>query len=209
MTKRQKFLKRVQSILKKRHIKFLIPKMMRGFVDRLVSDLYMADYPDRRYMTNIILPNLSKLFPNKVLFVGTRSYTRYYRIYFNNKSCEYCTIDINPEFALFGSKNNHIVGNILEAEHYYPINFFDIIVINGVFGYGVDDADSQNKALEQIHKILKKHGVLLLGWNNDRVDDPLNLDIIKTFFFHDDYFYLPKRKTFSDTTHCYDLFTSK
>jgi hypothetical protein len=114
-------------------MKFLIPKVMRVFINRLISDIYMANLSDRRYMTDIILPNLSNLNPNKVLFVGTKSYTRNYVKYFNKKYCDYCTIDIDIEVALFGSKNKHVVGNILDAERYYKHNFFDIIILNGVF----------------------------------------------------------------------------
>jgi SAM-dependent methyltransferase len=160
-------------------------------------------------MENTILPAFKKLKPGKVLFIGVQNYTKHYSRWFNNDFCEYWTMDILPEVAQFGSKNKHVVGDVLEVDHHFPQNYFDIVIFNGVLGYGVDRPQCQNKALKAIHNIIKGEGILLLGWNKTQTDDPLNLDVIKKLFLYGIGELLPNRKTFSDSTCIYDVFRAK
>jgi SAM-dependent methyltransferase len=56
------------------------------------------------------------------------------------------------------------------------------VLCNGVFGFGVDTRAAQLAALKAMGRILKPGGRLLLGWNTDRVEDPLTLDFVQSCF---------------------------
>jgi len=158
-------------------------------------------------METVILPGLSVMSPSNVLFVGVAKYTAHYAQWFQNATW-YRTIDLRREMARYGSKNNHIICDIVRVnEHFHGI-LFDVVILNGVFGWGLDKVEDQEKALKAIRQILKTGGVLLIGWNVDRVKDPLALEGIKQYFRHSSIGSIPARKVFQDSTHVYDLFVA-
>jgi len=116
-------------------------------------------------------------------------------------------MDIDPAVVTYGSKN-HIVGDVLEIDQFFKQGFFDIVIFNGVFGYGINKLEEQNKAIEMIRKVIKPDGIMLLGWDTDRVREPLELEAAKKYFSHTNIAHLPKRKTFDDGPHVYDFLKS-
>jgi SAM-dependent methyltransferase len=156
-------------------------------------------------MVQTILPTLAKREPRRVLFVGVELYTRRYADFY--RSAEYWTLDIRPEVARYGSRNRHKTASVVEADEAFETGFFDQVFLNGVFGWGVDALDQQEKTLRALHRILAPGGILVLGWNDNRVRDPLQLHEMESF--HHGVEGLPSRQTFPGSTHVYDFLTAK
>jgi SAM-dependent methyltransferase len=174
--------------------------------------LWARAQPDRNYLVKTILPATAKLKPGRVLFVGTQPYTKSYGKFFAKSGCEFWTMDFDPAAAKFGAPGKHIVASVTDVDRHFEHGFFDIVFLNGVFGFGVNDTASQKQTLAAIHQILKPGGILLLGWNTDRVADPM-ADAVGAMagagpvgFAHTAIAGMPARQTFANSTHVFDLF---
>jgi SAM-dependent methyltransferase len=183
----------------------------RSIYERLKWWWWSRPKPDRRYMEQEILPELAKLHPHRVLFVGTQGYTAHYRRHFNvgaaaqTGACEYWTLDVDPKAAPFGAPGRHKTASVTEVDQHFEPAFFDIVLLNGVFGFGVNDPQLQAQTLVAIHQILQPGGILLLGWNNDLVTDPIAGNIAPRGYEHAAVGALPARKQFPQSTHIYDF----
>lgn len=126
-------------------------------------------------------------------------------------------MDILPENAVFGSPAHHVIADILKPDGLFN-GQFDAILLNGVFGYGVDDLAAMEIALLSIHRLLHAGGALLIGWNRGLVPDPLTLGNCRRYFRHTSLFGLPQRISFNSyksvfsrknrlvDLHCFDWF---
>jgi SAM-dependent methyltransferase len=141
--------------------------------------------PARQLLVKTILPAYATL-GGRVLWVGCRRYTQKYGRLFRHKGSEFWTTDIEPSHARWGEKHRHITADLLEIDRQVSADSFDCALCNGVFGFGIDDRLVQQKALEAVAAILKPGGRLLLGWNTDRVEDPLTLECAARCFEADD-----------------------
>jgi ubiquinone/menaquinone biosynthesis C-methylase UbiE len=128
-----------------------------------------------------------KMFPRiknkKVLFVGCAEYTKDYPSRIEKNNNQLWTLDIDPEVAKYGAKN-HIIGDAVEINKYFQENFFDVIMMIGVFGYGINKKEDADKSLENCAKILKKEGAMIIHWSNITGKDmvkPRKLDKIKLY----------------------------
>lgn len=166
----------------------------------------IRDLPDRQALAEIYLPALAKR-GGRILWVGCRRYTSPDYPVLERGGGEVWTTDIDPRAARWGRSGRHQTGDICEADQIFDDLRFDTIVCNGVLGFGVDQPYDQERALAAMAAILKPGGLLLLGWNTDRIADPRNLP---TF----DHFYEPAslsgaetRMRFDTVTHVYDVLT--
>lgn len=131
-------------------------------VSRRGFDLHLNS-PDRYVLEDIIIPNLvaqKELY--KILFLGCNWYTKPYKKYFRK---EYWTIEIARSKSKFGSKR-HIVDTLQNLGKYVEDEYFDLIVCNGVFGWGINNKYDTELAIKQCHICLRKNGILVLGWND-------------------------------------------
>ena len=151
--------------------------ILRGF--KVVSHTVMGwDMPivnhDRYILEQKIIPYFvnSQEFA-KVLFVGCGSYTKHYEKWFGEK--EYWTIDINPMKKVYGAKN-HIVGSMSDLNLHFPENSLDLIICNGVFGWGLNDKKDVEEAFAGCFHSLRKDGVLIIGWDDVPEKKPFPLD---------------------------------
>ena len=167
------------------------------------------DNPARRYMESCILPIVAASAGTRVLFVGCRSYTFHYRHYFLRNNVDYWTSDLDPAARLWGERRKHLICDVRVLDRHAPARSFDVIMLNGVFGYGVDDRQSMNESIGSIHRVLRPNGHLLIGWNQDRITDPEGLPAIDDHFDRRISLALPTRKTFEDHSHVYDLFRAR
>jgi hypothetical protein len=96
----------------------------------------------------------------RVLFVGVQNYTRFYHRFFQSQV--FMTIDCNPEMAKYGATRHQTIDfcNLTEKG-------FDLIVLNGVIGFGLDQPSHISRAVEKISAILNPDGWLVLGNNRD------------------------------------------
>jgi SAM-dependent methyltransferase len=176
--------------------------------------------PDRRYMEEALLPAMEELQPSRLLDVGVDYYSRHYGRRFTSE-CEYWTLDLNPRVARFGSLDRHIVGDVRDLANHFAPGSIDVIMLNGVFGFGIDRTAEQECVVELARTALRQDGWLLIGWDRalagsplvwsegplkEVLKDPLGLAAIRRGFVHKGPPGLPARAEFADCSHVYDWF---
>ena len=119
--------------------------------------------------------------PQKVLFVGVDEYTAWYHRLFPANVFE--SLDIDPLKARFGSPSHHIVGDCSKVLVDGRRGPYDTVILNGVYGWGLDEGDQLFGCLNGIAAILAPKGMLVFGFNEDR--DPLYLLHNKAKYFSD------------------------
>ena len=137
-------------------------------------------YPseDRTILECVILPyyQLSKEHQS-ILFVGSDWYTHGYSRMFARKS--YRTIDPDPAHARYGSQN-HIVDILGHIERYVEPDSLDLIVVNGVVGWGLNAPEAADETFAACHRVLRPGGHLLIGWNDVPAYRPFTLSTIQS-----------------------------
>jgi SAM-dependent methyltransferase len=167
-------------------------------------DAIVARQPDRSYLRRLILPALARDPLRRVLFVGVRAYTRRYGEEFRRLAGGgFFTIDSDPGAARWGEPGRHASGDVRRLDTHYPAGSFDAVVMNGVFGWGVDDRPDMDRAIEAIHAVLAPGGLLLVGWNTDRSHDPDTLDAVARLFAPTAVHGLPARHRVPGVTHVF------
>ncbi|MBR8835178.1 MAG: methyltransferase domain-containing protein [Stigonema ocellatum SAG 48.90 = DSM 106950] len=124
----------------------------------------------------------------KVLFVGCAHYTKHYEKWFTKK--EYWTIELNPMKKIYGAKN-HIVGSLSDLKLHFPDNVFDLIICNGVFGWGLNEREEVEKAFGGCFDCLRQGGVLIIGWNDMPESKPFPLETCESLSQFQPYFFPP------------------
>ena len=163
----------------------------------------IRDLPDRRLLTSAYIPALAAR-GGRILWVGCRAYTASDYPALEQWGAEVWTTDIDPKAARWGQAGRHQTGDLCVIDQVFDDLRFDAIVCNGVLGFGVDSPAAQEQAITAMAGILKPGGLLLLGWNNDKIDDPLNLSATERFFIVGHIGNQPPRVRFDDVTHVYD-----
>ncbi|MDF5723659.1 MAG: methyltransferase domain-containing protein [Rhizonema sp. PD37] len=144
---------------------------------------------DRYILEQKIIPYfLDKQEFIRVLFVGCGSYTKHYEKWFRQK--EYWTIDINPMKKIYGAKK-HIVGSLGDLNLSFQENYLDLIICNGVFGWGLNDRKEVEKAFTGCYKSLRKGGVLIIGWDDTPERKPFPLESCESLSQLQPYFFPP------------------
>jgi hypothetical protein len=141
---------------------------------------------DRKVLDKKIIPLFSNnLSIKRVLFVGCDVYTTHYSELF--KHCDYYTIEPTKEKAKYGSQK-HTVGFLQDLKRYFPPAFFDLIICNGVYGWGLDEQSEIEQAFGACYECLQPNGFLLLGWNDLKEHNPISLaevEALKLFCVED------------------------
>ena len=119
---------------------------------------------DRRVLETTILPFFARQAETRrVLFVGCAWYTRGYRKIFRDQ--EYTTLEIDPRAARYGARR-HIVDALENVRRHFQAGELDLIVCNGVFGWGLDEKAAVERAFGGCWECLREGGIFLLGWND-------------------------------------------
>lgn len=160
--------------------------------------------PSRRFLEDALLPWVRDHYP-KILFVGAAPYTHHYEKLFAGRDGSFTTMDVNPSIAVWGTPD-HIVGPVQEIARFRPPRSFDGVILNGVFGYGVDDPADMRRAVEAIHAVLTPRGLLVVGWNVGLHADPEKLGLYGGLFTRCSESPWQPRLTFESETHVYDLY---
>ena len=121
---------------------------------------------DRQYLEAELLPALARR-PDvcRVLFVGCARYTRHYEEIFEH--AEYWTIDSVRRRRRWGARR-HIADRLERLNRHVPTAFFDLIVCNGVLGWGLDRRSDAEAAFAACDAALRPGGELIVGWNDIR-----------------------------------------
>jgi SAM-dependent methyltransferase len=140
-----------------------------GYLPRFIRRrLHLAtpiDTHDRRVLEQAVFPGyLADPRIRRVLFVGCDNYTaQYERRFFASR--DYWTIEPNPKMRRYGSKQ-HVVAVLEQLNDHFQPGFFDLIICNGVYGWGLDSAEQCEIAFGNCHTCLAPGGHLLIGWDD-------------------------------------------
>jgi hypothetical protein len=169
-----------------------------------VASFEIINEPDRKFLVNSIFPAVKRIQPRKLLFVGCKRYTAGYCSSLGAAGVECWTIDIDAASARWGAGNKHIIGDFQTIESQCDV-LFDVVIMNGVFGFGLDTVEQMERSLAVLWRIVRTEGFIVLGWNSDRTIDPSTLPAFKRYF---DYSLAPPmvgRRLFPSSTHIYDF----
>ena len=161
--------------------------------------------PDRRVMADSYVPALATD-GGRILWVGCREYTLDDYAALEAQGGEVWTTDIDAAAERWGREGRHRTGDVCEADRLFSDMTFDAIVCNGVLGYGVDSPEQQRKALKALAAILRPGGRLLLGWNTDKIEDPVAAGLTSGLFTPTPFAGQAERVRFDAVTHVYDSF---
>jgi SAM-dependent methyltransferase len=161
--------------------------------------------PDRIVLVDAYLPAFARA-GGRILWVGCQAYTADYPARLEAGGGEVWTLEFDPAAAVWGREGRHRTGDLKAVETIFADKTFDAILCNGVLGFGVDTPADQRLALSAMANILNPGGRLLLGWNTDRILDPVSEGIVAHPFIPTTLEGLPQRMTFPTVTHVFDLF---
>jgi hypothetical protein len=120
---------------------------------------------DRRVLEEVIFRHYCSL-PDvyTILFVGVDWYTRHYeRFYFSDK--DFWTIDKSPRRRRYGAKQ-HLTCALEDLIPHLPLEYFDLIVCNGVHGFGLNTREQCERAFNVCHELMREKGTLVIGWSD-------------------------------------------
>lgn len=102
----------------------------------------------------------------RILFVGCAEYTHSYQQLFER--AEYYTLDVDPASERYGSEQpgRHFTASLADVASLFEPERLDLVLVNGVFGYGLDDREEAERAVAGCFTILKPRGMLMIGWND-------------------------------------------
>lgn len=160
--------------------------------------------PDRLTLVDRYLPPIAAR-GGRILWVGCQAYTADYPAWLAAGGGEVWTMDFDADAAKWGRKDFHRTGDLKEVQALFADMTFDTILCNGVLGFGVDSPEDQEAALAAIAKALRPGGLLLLGWNTDRIADPVVAGFAQQAYRQISLDDLPTRMTFPIGTHVFDL----
>ena len=119
---------------------------------------------DRRVLEDLLLPYFAaRPDVDHVLFVGCGWYTRSYAKMFEGK--DYVTLDVDPAKRRHGAAR-HVCDSLARLEAHFPADSLDLVVCNGVFGWGLDERTEVEAAFAACRACLRSGGMLVLGWND-------------------------------------------
>jgi hypothetical protein len=130
---------------------------------------------DRRVLEQIIFPYFLQRGDCKdVLFVGCHWYTKGYNRCFE-ESKNYWTIEPHPSRQRYGARQ-HIRDTLQNLCKHFKPDTLDLILCNGVFGWGLDAKPDVEQAFGASYHCLRKGGVLVFGWDDIDVRRPFHPD---------------------------------
>jgi hypothetical protein len=149
-----------------------------GLIDTLALEPKRIASHDRSILEEIILPYFgTHVASDKILFVGCSAYTQWYEGFFSSK--EYWTIDPKLVKRKYGSKR-HVVDSIANVGRYVAKNYFDVIIMNGVIGFGLNRLGDIEQALDACYEVLASQGILLVGWNETTRRTPVDIRALRS-----------------------------
>jgi hypothetical protein len=165
---------------------------------------------DRRVLEEIIFKQILSLpQTRRILFVGCDWYTKHYQqAFFSDR--DYWTIDVSAKAAKFGGRQHLTIG-LQDLERHFPERHFDVIFCNGVYGFGLDDHEQIERAIDMCWSRLRDGGYFVFGWDDIPARTPVPLERIAALRRFEP-FTLPELATWrylTDTPyrHTYDFYT--
>ena len=150
-------------------------------------------HADRRVLEQIIIPFvLARFEPRTVLEVGREPYEVFYNEFFVGR--ELWTLDRDPARRPFGAAN-HIVDDVANLRDHFAEGYFHLVLMNGVFGWGLNEKEAIEKAFAAVHAVLAPGGLFVLGWNDTPDLVPVRLEQVQALRRFRPYFFPPLHGT--------------
>ena len=154
-----------------------IVQRVSGLIDTFSLEPERIASQDRIVLEEVILSYFSReSVIKKVLFVGCSAYTYHYKEIFSTQ--EYWTIDPKRVKRKYGSER-HIIDSITNIEKYIAKNYFNMIVMNGVIGFGLNRLGDIEQAIDACYEVLASGGILLVGWNDTARRTPADIRAVQ------------------------------
>jgi SAM-dependent methyltransferase len=97
-------------------------------------------------------------------------------------------MEISPYEAQYGGAT-HIIDSCENiAQHFQP-DSLDVVVFNGVYGFGLNQLSAINHTLQAIYRSLCPNGLFIFGWNDlpamapYRIEELTGLDAFEPYVF--------------------------
>ena len=149
----------------------VLPRWIRkGFYQALL-DRRVEQLPSRRFIHQTLLPLLAGADCATLLFVGVQGYNRQIARTCQSLGLTLWTLDVDPAAARWGVPGRHIVGDVCTIDRQIAPGLFDAAIMNGVLGYGVDDAQGAEAAIHALAAVVRPSGYVVIGWNPGRGAD--------------------------------------
>lgn len=181
-----------ESSLNNRSIQAARDAYYRGFARSVVARHVAGErsaYEDRNVLEEIIIPFvLSRFEPETVLDIGREPYEAFYNEFFVGR--ELWTVDWDAKRARFGTPD-HITDSAANLASHFAADYFDFVLMNGVFGWGLNDRDAIERAFAAVHVVLSPRGIFVLGWNDTPDLVPVPLDQIQSLKPFTPYYFEP------------------
>jgi SAM-dependent methyltransferase len=182
----------------------IVPVRLRRLLRHTLTARAVRVSPDRLVLERVILPEVLARKAQRVLSVGVEQYTAHYPALFAQAGVELWTVEIDPYHARWGEPGRHVTGDVRELRRLFVPASFDVVLFNGIIGFGIDDVGSAEQAISAVAAVLKPDGWLVLGWNIDKGVDPLSLTSTRRLFTRWEEGPLPSHMEVPGTTHVYD-----
>jgi len=158
---------------------FTDPRFAYRVIGKRIGLKVPLEVEDRRVLERIIFPGImASGNAHTVLFVGCDWYTRHYEAEFF-KGADFWTLEPDPAHRRYGARQHFTAPLEALAEHAGAMRF-DVIICNGVYGWGLDDRVQCETAFEQCRRQLRDGGLLVLGWDAIPARDPAPLSSIQS-----------------------------
>jgi len=132
---------------------------------------------DRRVLEQVVFPHYrARTEFHSVLFVGCQWYTRHYQTAFFPQH-DYWTLEPSERARKYGSRQ-HVVAPLERLDQFFPEGYFDLIVCNGVYGFGLDSLEQCESAFGACHSRLRAGGHFVFGWTDVPARTPVPLEQI-------------------------------
>jgi len=124
----------------------------------------MARLQDRRILERHVFPFIQQHGKFRdILWVGCSWYTAPYAGLFRDRN--FWTLDIDPLKERYGSAR-HLVDGMENVRRHFGVEVLDIVLCNGVVGWGLDSRAQLEEAFAGCFESLRPGGVLMIGWND-------------------------------------------
>jgi len=159
----------IESIASKKRRKWSRLKRTIFSLSPQLAELFQIKFeinsPDRHFLEREVFTYINEKFGSNfsVMFVGMDRYNWHYPRLLRGR---FFSIDLDPKKRRYGHKNHHTTGSVTQLSLFHQRDKFDVVICNGLIGYGVNDLKTFDDMLRECNLTLKKDGLFFVGFNN-------------------------------------------
>ena len=119
---------------------------------------------DRVFLEDVVVPGFLAMDGiHHVLDIGVAWYTKSYPKLF--RGVDYWSVDFDPEKERIAGPNHRTV-SATGLTGVFGSETFDLVVCNGVFGWGLNTPEDAAKAVDEMADVMRPGAWLVVGWND-------------------------------------------